>query len=136
MTRSAADTGTFTTTDDTLVLASASSLVESELLASWLDQQRARHPETKLEVLSLPARNSPSAALAQLVEQLELDEDRSIVPVRVFWMPQADASALSRVAALLPGRNPYRPSERQQRHILRTDPSRARVVAGESAKVS
>ena len=131
MTRSAADTGTFTTTDDTLVLASASSPGESELLAAWLDQQRAQHPETRLEVLPLPARNAPPAALAQLVEQLESDEDRSIVPVRVFWMPRADASALSRVAALLPGRNPYHPSERQQRHILRADPSRARVVVGE-----
>ena len=102
MTSSAADTGDFTTTDDTLVLASASSPVESELLTKWLDQQRALHPETRLEVLPLPARNSPPAELAQLVEQLESDEDRSIVPVRVFWMPQADASALSRVAALLP----------------------------------
>ena len=136
MTKSAADTGSFTTTDDTLVLASSSSPVESELLAEWLDQQRSRYPETKLEVLPLPARNSPPAAMAQLVEQLESDEDRSIVPVRVFWMPPADASALSRVAAMLPGRNPYQPNERQQRRILRTDPSRARVVAGEPAKVS
>ncbi|HZC09295.1 MAG TPA: glycerol-3-phosphate 1-O-acyltransferase, partial [Mycobacterium sp.] len=136
MTRSAADASAFTTTDDTLVLAAASSPVESELLAKWLDQQRARHPEARLEVLPLPARNAAPAALAQLVEQLESDEDRSIVPVRVFWMPEADASALSRVAALLPGRNPYQPSERQQRHILRHDPSRAQVVAGESAKVS
>jgi glycerol-3-phosphate O-acyltransferase len=131
-----ADRGIFTTADDTLVLASVSSPVERDLLADWLDQQRARHPETKLEVLPLPPRNSPPGALAKLVEQLESDEDRSIVPVRVFWMPRADASASSRVAALLPGRNPYHPSERQQRHIVRAEPSRAQVVAGESAKVS
>ena len=110
--------------------------MESELLATWLDQQRARHPETKLEVLPLPERDASPGALAQLVEQLELDEDRSIVPVRVFWMPPADASALNRLAALIPGRNPYEPSERQQRHILRSDRGRAQVVAGESAKVS
>ncbi len=136
MTTPAADTGTFTTTDDTLVLTSKTSSVEADLLAAWLDQQRTRHPETKIDVLPLPPRDSPPGALAQLVEQLESDEDRSIVPVRVFWMPRADASALSRVAALLPGRNPYHPSERQQRHIVRTEPSRTRVVAGESAKVS
>ena len=136
MTAQSADTGALTTTDDTLVLASATSPMESELLAAWLDQQRARHPETKLEVLPLPAHDSPPAALAQLVEQLESDEDRSIVPVRVFWMPRADASALNRLAALIPGRNPYEPSERQQRHILRNDRARAQVVAGESAKVS
>jgi glycerol-3-phosphate O-acyltransferase len=130
------DTGSFSTSDDTLVLASSSSPIESELLAAWLDQQRALHPETKLEVLALPERNPSPGALAQLVEQLELDEDRSIVPVRVFWMPRADATALNRVTALLPGRNPYQPSERQQRQILRSDRTRAQVVAGESAKVS
>jgi glycerol-3-phosphate O-acyltransferase len=136
VTASGADTGTVTTADDTLVLASVSSPVESELFAAWLDQQRARHPEAKLKVLPLPPRNPPPGVLAQLVDQLESDEDRSIVPVRVFWMPRADASALSRVVALLPGRNPYHPSERKQRHIVRAEPLRARVVAGESAKVS
>jgi glycerol-3-phosphate O-acyltransferase len=131
-----ADDGSFSTSDDTLVLASASSPIESELLATWLDQHRARHPETNLEVLALPDKNPSPGALAQLVEQLESDEDRSIVPVRVFWMPPADATALNRVTALLPGRNPYQPSERQQRRILGSDRGRAQVVAGESAKVS
>ncbi|MGH3971375.1 MAG: glycerol-3-phosphate 1-O-acyltransferase, partial [Mycobacterium sp.] len=132
----AADPGTFTTTDDTLVLASVSSSVESELLAGWLETQRERHPDTKIDVFALPQRNAPAAVLAQLVEQLELDEDRSIVPVRVFWLPRPGASVLSRVAAVLPGRDPYHPNERQQRHIVASEPSRARVVAGESAKVS
>lgn len=81
------------------------------------------------------ARNPPPATLAQLVEQLEVDEDRSIVPVRVFWLP-AEGGPLSKVAGLLPGWDPYHPSERQQRRILRSDPRRVRVLAGESAKVS
>ena len=136
MTKPAADTGTFITSDDTLVLTSVSSSVEAELLTEWLDGQRGRHPETEIDVLRLPPRNSPPAALAQLVEQLESDEDRSIVPVRVFWLPPAGGGKLSRLAGLLPGRDPYHPSERQQRRILRSDPRRARVVAGESAKVS
>ncbi|MCV7259916.1 glycerol-3-phosphate 1-O-acyltransferase [Mycobacterium shimoidei] len=131
-----ADIDTFSTADDTLVLTSVSSAVEAELLSQWLDQQRERHPETKIDVLRLPAHDAEPAALAQLVEQLEVDEDRSIVPVRVFWLPAADASALQQLMALVPGRNPYQPSERQQRRILRNEPSRARVVAGESAKVS
>jgi glycerol-3-phosphate O-acyltransferase len=136
MTTVSAESGSLGTSNAQLVLAAASSPIESQLLATWLDQQRARHPETKFEVLALPERDPSPGALAQLVEQLERDEDRSIVPVRVFWMPQADATAFNRVTALLPGRNPYRPSERQQRRILRSDPSRAQVVAGESAKVS
>ncbi|BCO35277.1 hypothetical protein MHEC_17100 [Mycobacterium heckeshornense] len=122
MTTSAADTGTFSTTDDTLVLASVSSSVEAELLNDWLDRQRQRHPETKIDVLRLPPRNAPPGALAQLVEQLEVDEDRSIVPVRVFWLPRAEGGPLSRAAGLIPGWDPYHPSERQQRRILRSDP--------------
>ena len=136
MTTPAADTGNFTTTDNTLVLASVSSSTEQQLLTDWLDQQRTRHPETKIDVLRLPPRNAAPADLAQLVEQLELDEDRSIVPVRVFWLPAVGGGTLSKLTGLLPGRDPYRPSERQQRRILRGDPRRARVVAGESAKVS
>ncbi|HZU50008.1 MAG TPA: glycerol-3-phosphate 1-O-acyltransferase [Mycobacterium sp.] len=136
MTTSAADTGTFTTTDDTLVLASVSSSVEGELLKEWLERQRKRHPETKIDVLRLPPRNPPPATLAQLVEQLEVDEDRSIVPVRVFWLPPAEGGPLSKVTGLVPGWDPYHPSERQQRRILRSDPRRARVLAGESAKIS
>ncbi|MGH3561242.1 MAG: glycerol-3-phosphate 1-O-acyltransferase, partial [Mycobacterium sp.] len=136
MTTPAADTSTSTTTAEALVLAFVSSLVEAELLKDWLDQHRAAHPETNFEVLRLSPRNSPPAALAQLVERLERDEQRSIVPVRVFWLPRAGASALSRMAALLPGRNPYHPNERQQRRIVRTEPALVQVVAGESAKVS
>jgi glycerol-3-phosphate O-acyltransferase len=102
VTRSAADTGNFTTTDDTLVLASASSPVESELLTKWLDQQRALHPETRLEVLPLPARNSPPAELAQLVEQLESDEDRSIVPVRDEILTGPVSASNATFCALIP----------------------------------
>ncbi|MDT5165973.1 MAG: glycerol-3-phosphate O-acyltransferase, partial [Mycobacterium sp.] len=73
MTSQPADNGSFSTSDDTLVLAAASSPIESELLATWLDQHRARHPETNLEVLALPDKNPSPGALAQLVEQLESD---------------------------------------------------------------
>jgi glycerol-3-phosphate O-acyltransferase len=131
-----ADAGSLSKGAPTLVLAAASSPLESELLAEWVDQQRARHPESSLEVLALPEQDPSPGALAQLVEQLESDEDRSIVPVRVFWMPRANATALNRLTALIPGQNPYRPSRRLQRLILRTERSRAQVVAGESAKVS
>ncbi|HZE18076.1 MAG TPA: glycerol-3-phosphate acyltransferase, partial [Mycobacterium sp.] len=120
MTKPAIDTRNFTTTtDDTLVLASVSSSAEEELLAEWLDQQRSRHPETKIDVLRLPSRNAPPAELTALVEQLELDEDRSIVPVRVFWLPPPDRGRLAKMAGLLPGRDPYHPNERRQRHIRR-----------------
>lgn len=144
MTKPAADVSAVLTAEDTLVLASTATPVEMELIMGWLGQQRARHPDSKFDILKLPPRNAPPAALTALVEQLEpgfasspqSGEDRSIVPVRVIWLPPADRSRAGKVAALLPGRDPYHPSQRQQRRILRTDPRRARVVAGESAKVS
>lgn len=144
MTKPAADASAVLTAEGTLVLASTATPVEMELIMGWLGQQRARHPDSKFDILKLPPRNAPPAALTALVEQLEpgfasspqSGEDRSIVPVRVIWLPPADRSRAGKVAALLPGRDPYHPSQRQQRRILRTDPRRARVVAGESAKVS
>ncbi len=136
MTTSAADAGTVTETTDALVLVSVSSPVEADLVAGWLDQKRARRPETKIEVVRLPARNSPPAALPGLVERLGSGEDRSVVPVRVVWLPPSGGGRLSKAAGLLPGWNPYHPGDRQQRRILRSAPRRARVVAGESAKIS
>jgi len=127
----------FTATDDALVLASVSSPAERELLDDWLRQQRREHPETNVDVLILPHDDDdpPPGVLAQLVAALEDDQDRSVVPVRVFWVP-GGLPTRSKVVALLSGRDTYRPPELLQRRILRRDPTRARVVAGEPAKVS
>ncbi|WP_102142372.1 glycerol-3-phosphate 1-O-acyltransferase [Mycobacterium hubeiense] len=126
----------FTATDDALVLASVSSPAEEELLNDWLAQQRRDHPDTHVEVLRMPVDDDPPGwVLARLVELLEADEDRTVVPVRVFWIP-GGLPTRSKVVALISGRDTYRPPEILQRRILRKDPSRARVVAGEPATVS
>ncbi len=125
----------FSTTEDALVLASVSSPAERELLNDWLERQRREHPESNVEVLELPDEDPPPPVLARLVEELEADEDRSVVPVRVFWVPGGLPTRL-KVVALLSGRDTYRPPELLQHRILKKDPSRARVVAGEPAKVS
>src|SRR6185312_16405485 len=129
------DLASFTATDDALVLASVSSAAERELLYDWLQQQRREHPETKVEVLELAGDDPPPAVVAQLVEQLSADEDRSVVPVRVFWVPGGLPTRV-KLVGLLSGRDTYRPPEILQRRILHRDPTRARVVAGEPAKVS
>jgi glycerol-3-phosphate O-acyltransferase len=140
MTQTAADTVPVLTAQDALVLLSMDTPVETQLLMDWLGQQRARNPDAKFDVLKLPSGDAPPSALTPLVEQLESGpasrEDRSIVPVRVFWLPHPDRSRVAKLAGLLPGRDPYHPNQRQQRHIVRNDPLRARVVVGESAKVS
>jgi glycerol-3-phosphate O-acyltransferase len=126
----------FTTDDDALVLASVSSPAEREMLKDWLNRQRREHPDTDVEVLELPVDDDPPpGVLARLVGLLEASEDRSVVPVRVFWVP-GGLPTRSKVAALLAGRDTYRPPQMLQRRILKKDPSRARVVAGEPAKVS
>ena len=89
-----------------------------------------------VEVLQLPVAGQPSpGVLAELIEELEVDEDRTVVPVRVFWVP-AGLPTRSKVVALISGRDTYRPPEVLQRRILKRDPTRARVIAGEPAKVS
>ncbi|QLL05919.1 glycerol-3-phosphate 1-O-acyltransferase [Mycobacterium vicinigordonae] len=140
MTKPAADTSAVLTDEDALVLASMDTPIEMELVMEWLRQQRARCPGTTFDVLKLPAGSAPPGALTALVEKLEAGaqqhEDRAIVPVRVFWLPAANRGKVAKLAALLPGQDPYHPNQRQQRRILRTEPWRARVVAGESAKMS
>lgn len=137
MTEPAADTTAVLTGQDSLVLASMASPVERELVTAWMAQQRADRPEARFDVLELPPPNAPAGALAALIEQLEAaNDDRAVVPVRVFWLPPPNRGRIAKLAGLLPGRDPYHPNERQQLQIMRNAPQRARVVAGEPAKVS
>jgi glycerol-3-phosphate O-acyltransferase len=138
VTKPAADISAVLAAQDSLILASMASPVERELVMAWVGQQRAGSPEATFEVLALPRRNAPPTALAELIERLESEsnDDRSVVPVRVFWLPPANRGRVAKLAGLLPGQDPYHPNPRQQRHIIRNDPHRARVVAGEPAKVS
>ena len=138
MTEPAADTTAVLTGQDSLVLASMASPVERELVTAWTAQQRADRPEARFDVLELPPPAAPPEALTALIERLgagDAADDRSIVPVRVFWLPPPDRGRIAKLAGLLPGRDPYQPNERQQLRIMRNAPQRARVVAGEPAKV-
>lgn len=127
---------TFRPTGDALVLASVGSPAERELLEHWLTDQRSKHPEARIEVLELPGDDEPPAAtLARLVQLLDADENRSVVPARVFWIP-GGLPTRSKVVSFLSGRDTYRPPTILQHRILKRDPSRARVVAGEPATVA
>jgi len=129
------DLASFTPTGDALVLAAVRSEPERQLLDGWLDEQHRTHQEVALTMLQLPQGVPSSAQLARLSDQLTGNDDRTVVPVRVFWVP-GSTSNLSKTAGLLAGHDPYRPSERRQRRILRTEPDRARVVAGVPATVA
>ncbi len=110
--------------------------VETGLVTAWLDRQRTGHPGASFGVVKLPALDAPPEAMTALAEQLESGEDRSVVPVRVFWLPEPNRGRYAKLVGLLPGRDPYHPNHRQQEQIVRTVPQRARVVAGEAATVS
>ncbi|OBJ12306.1 glycerol-3-phosphate acyltransferase [Mycobacterium sp. 1482292.6] len=136
MTEPAADTSAILAGTDSLILASMTSLVEMDLVTAWMEQQRAGHPGANFDLVKLPALDAPPDVMTALAEQLESREDRCIVPVRVFWLPEPDRGRVAKLAGLLPGRDPYHPSQRQQERIVRTAPQRARVVAGEAATVA
>jgi glycerol-3-phosphate O-acyltransferase len=125
----------FSTTDDALVLASVSSKAESDLLNDWLAAQRKAHPDVSVEVLRIPHSDPSPQLVDELAAKLSATEDRTVVPVRVFWVPGGLPTRV-KLAGLISGRETYRPPELLQRAILKKDPSRARVVAGEPAKVS
>ncbi len=125
----------FSTTDDALVLASVSSKAESDLLNDWLQAQRRAHPDTTVEVMRLPHSDPSPQLVDELADKLNAADDRTVVPVRVFWVPGGLPTRV-KVVGLLSGRDTYRPPDLLQRAILKKDPSRARIVAGEPAKVS
>ncbi|OBI36276.1 glycerol-3-phosphate 1-O-acyltransferase [Mycobacterium colombiense] len=136
MTEPAADSSAVLAGRDSLILASMASPVEMQLVTAWMDQQRTAHEGANFGLVKLPPLDAPPEAMTVLAEQLESGKDRSIVPVRVFWLPEPDRGRVAKLAGLLPGRDPYHPNQRQQERIVRTAPWRARVVAGEAATVS
>ena len=85
-------------------------------------------------MVSLPPAGSPGARPpAGLVDR---DDDTALVPVRVAWLPEEHPGRrAARLADMMPGRDPYRPSERQQQRILARQPGRAVVLAGEPATI-
>ena len=78
---------------------------------------------------------SPGARVPRSV--LEQGEDVRLIPVRVAWLPAERAGRrAARLQDILPGHDPYRPSETQQRRILARSPGRATVLVAEPATVA
>ena len=109
---------------DTVILTQASTPTEARLIRERISAAGgAGRPPVSL---GSPGGLPPSV--------LDGDEDVRLVPVRVAWLPEERAGRrAARVADLLPGQDPYNPSERQQQRILARQPGRAVVLAGEPA---
>jgi glycerol-3-phosphate O-acyltransferase len=111
-----------------VLLVQASTPTELRLIR---ERMAAAHPGADQAVASL----GPAAAEVP-GEVLDRGEDTVLVPVRVAWLPEEHSGRrTARLADMLPGRDPYRPSERQQQRILGRQPSRARVLVGEPATI-
>jgi glycerol-3-phosphate O-acyltransferase len=66
---------------------------------------------------------------------LDGDPEVRLVPIRVAWLPEEHGGLrAARLTDLVPGRDPYHPSERRQRTLSR-QPGRATVLAGEPATI-
>ena len=116
---------------DTVLLTQASTPTEARLIRERIAAAGGAGQALRPPVSLGP----PGEGHAQLPGSLlDGDEDVRLVPVRVAWLPEEHAGRrAARVADLLPGRDPYHPSERQQQRILARQPGRAVVVAGEPA---
>ncbi len=85
-------------------------------------------------LVSLGPPGSPAAELP--AEIGDRDDDTALVPVRVAWLPEEHSGRrAARLADMMPGRDPYRPSERQQQRIRTREPGRARILVGEPATI-
>ena len=116
---------------DTVLLTQASTPTEARLISERI----AAAGGTRRSQVSLGAPGNPGARLPQAL--LEGDQAVRLVPVRVAWLPEEhEGSRMARVTDLMPGRDPYHPSERQQRRILSRQPDRATVLVGEPATIA
>ena len=114
---------------ETVLLTQASTPTEARLIASRI----ASAGGAGRPAVSLGPAGPPGARVPQAV----LDDDAvRLVPVRVAWLPEEhDGGRAARLADLMPGHDPYHPSERRQQRILARQPGRAAVLVGEPATV-
>ena len=120
----------------TVLLAQASTPTEERLIR---ERVAAAHPGAEQSLVRLESPRVPgvpSVPGGGLPADLLDDDDTTLVPVRMAWLPKEHAGQrAARLADLLPGRDPYRPSERRQQRILARQPGRAVLLVGEPATI-
>jgi len=104
-------------------LVDAAGPVEREVVAAWV---RERGEGREMVALTVPA----------IAARLRHGDDPLLTPVRVTWLPADRPPTLaSRLAGAAPMRSPRRAGLAEQRRIVRAEPGRCQVVAGEPATV-
>ena len=107
----------------TVYLADTAGPVEREVVAAWV---RERGEGSDMVPLTVP----------DIAARLQHGDDPPLVPVPVTWLPAGGPPALARrPAGAAPIRGWRRPGLAGQRRIVRAEPGRCQVVAGEPATV-
>jgi glycerol-3-phosphate O-acyltransferase len=121
-------------------LLDASSRLERRLLIGWIERQRPPElGDADWEWLAIPPsrRRGDGASLAKLEAHLASETDLLLSPLRVAWLPrERDGVRAARFSDLLRLGDPRDPGVVRQHGILRREPDRCRIVAGEPAPVS
>jgi len=121
-------------------LLDASSAIEERLLRGWIERRRPPGLSARdYDVLRLPPSRRPRRrhSLRALEACLASGGDALLAPLRVAWLPRKRdgvRSVLPRDLILL--RDPRDPGPLHQSLILRREPDRSRIVAGEPATIS
>jgi glycerol-3-phosphate O-acyltransferase len=118
---------------ETVLLTQASTATEARLIASRIAEAGGGSGRPPVSLGPPAGSGAPGARVPEAV----LDDDAvRLVPVRVAWLPaEHDGRRAARPADIMPGHDPYHPSERQQQRILARQPGRAAVLVGEPATV-
>jgi len=115
-------------------LLDASSSLEHKLLRAWIERHR---PETSVEIECIeipPTRRRRNVSLATLEATLASGDDVLLAPLRVAWLPRKrNGVRAARLSDLLGLGDPRDPSALRQHLLLRREPDRCRIVAGEPA---
>jgi glycerol-3-phosphate O-acyltransferase len=117
-----------------IFLVDASSRLERRLIEAWIERQRPEHA-LPFECIEIPpTRRRRPVSLARLDERLATGDEVLLAPVRVAWRArERDGVRSARFSDLLRLGDPRDPGVLRQNAVLRREPDRCRIVAGEPA---
>ena len=123
-------------------LADVASGFELALIEAWIERHRPDSvSEGKYDVIRIPPTRGPRSrrrrtSLARLESCLASEDSALLTPLRVVWLARKRNGRRSVTFRDLFFGDPRDPGPLRQRFILRTDPERCRIVAGEPATVA
>jgi len=121
-----------------IFLLDASSGLEARLLRAWIERNRPADVPADWDAIRIPPsrrrRRRRRTSLSRLEACLASEGDALLVPLRVAWIPrERDGARDVRFRDLFLLGDPRDPHRLRQAWILRREPDRCRIVAGEPA---